>query len=159
MVSVEVLNKVDVFKGLSKEELGKIARICREHTFEEGQLCFTEGSKAEDLYILQKGKIAIEQELRYSGRRVKAAVTTLGPGRLFSWSALVEPHILTASASCEEKAEVIAIKGADLLDLFEKDNHIGYVVMKNLAAVIGSRLTRTRQRLVLELERAAPRER
>ena len=159
MVAVEVLNKVDVFKGLNNEELEKIARICREHTFEEGQLCFTEGSKAEELYILQKGKVAIETEVRYSGRRVKATVTTLGTGRLFGWSALIEPHILTASASCEEKAAVIAIKGADLLDVFEKDNHIGYVVMKNLAAIVSSRLTRTSQRLALELERAVPRER
>lgn len=159
MVSVEVLNKVDLFKGLNNEELEKIARICQEHTFEEGQLCVSEGSKAADLYILQKGKVAIELEIRYSGRRVKAAIATLGPGRIFGWSALVEPHILTASASCEEKAKVIAIKGADLLDLFQKDNHIGYVVMKNLAAVIGLRLTRTRQRLAIELERAAAGER
>jgi CRP-like cAMP-binding protein len=159
MVSVEVLNKVDLFKGLNNEELEKIARICQEHTFAEGQRCFSEGSKAVDLYILQKGKVAIELEIRYSGRRVKAAITTLGPGRLFGWSALVEPHVLTASASCEEKAEVIAIKGADLLDLFQKDSHIGYVVMKNLAAVIGLRLTRTIQRLAIELERAAAGER
>jgi CRP/FNR family cyclic AMP-dependent transcriptional regulator len=159
MVSVEVLNKVDLFKGLNNEELEKVARICREHTFEDGQLCVSEGGKAEDLYILQKGKVAIELEIRYSGRRVKAAIATLGPGRVFGWSALVEPHVLTASVSCEEKAEIIAIKGADLLDLFQKDNHIGYVVMKNLAAVIGLRLTRTRQRLAIELERAAAGER
>jgi CRP/FNR family cyclic AMP-dependent transcriptional regulator len=159
MVSVETLNKFDVFRGLNNEELRKIAMVCREHTFEQGQIVFSEGSKAEDLYILQKGKVAIEMELHPSGRRVKATVTTLGPGRLFGWSALVEPHILTASASCEEKAEAIAIKGADFLDLFEKDNHIGYVVMKNLAAIVSSRLTRTRQRLALEMERAAPHQR
>ncbi len=159
MVSVETLNKFDVFKGLNNEELEKIARICREHTFEQGQAVFSEGSKAEDLYILQKGKVAIELEIRYSGRRVKAAITTLGPGRPISWAAVVEPHILTSSATCEEKAEVIAIKGADLLDLFQKDNHIGYVVMKNLAAVISLSLTRTRQRLAIELERAAAGER
>ena len=156
MVSIQDLKGFHIFKGLEDAELEEIAELCREQVYEPESMCFTEGSKAEDLYLLREGEVEIEIELRRPWRRSKATVTTIGPDRVFGWSALVEPGILTASARCRKRAQVITIKGADLIDLFEKDSHVGYVVMKNLSAVIGSRLTRTRQRLLLEMEKTAP---
>jgi len=154
MVALQDLKKFDIFNGLDDTELDEIARLCREHVCEPYSICFTEGSKAEDVYLLREGKVEIELELRRPWRRTKSTVVTIGPGRVFGWSALVEPGIFTASARSTERAQVITIRGADLIDLFEKNNHIGYVVMKNLSAVIGSRLTRTRQRLLREMEGA-----
>jgi len=154
MISLQDLRRFDIFNGLEDGELAEIAALCREHVYEPESICFTEGIKAEDLYLLQEGQVEIKIELRRPWRHTKSTVTTIGPGRLFGWSALVEPGIFTATARCPKRSEVIAIRGADLIDLFEKNSHIGYVVMKNLSAVIGSRLTRTRQRLLLEMEGA-----
>ena len=156
MISLQDLRRFDIFNGLEDGELAEIAALCREHVYEPESICFTEGSKAEDLYLLREGQIEIKIELRRPWRHTKSTVTTIGPGRLFGWSALVEPGVFTASARCTKRAEVITVRGADLIDLFEKNSHIGYVVMKNLSAVIGSRLTRTRQRLLLEMEKTAP---
>ena len=153
MVSIQDLKGFELFNGLEDAELGEIAKLCREHVYEPESICFTEGSKAEDVYLLREGEVEIV--FRSPRRCSKAAVTIIGPGRVFGWSALVEPGILTASARCTKRARVISIRGADLIDIFEKNSHIGYVVMKNLSAVIGSRLTRTRKRLLLEMEKTA----
>lgn len=153
MVSIQDLKGFELFNGLEDAALGEIAKLCRERVCEPESIYFTEGNKAEDLYLLRQGKVEIV--FRSPRRCSKAAVTIIGPGRVFGWSALVEPGILTASARCTKRAQVITIRGADLLDIFEKNSHIGYVVMKNLSAVIGSRLTRTRQRLCLEMENTA----
>lgn len=152
MVSLQDLRRFDIFNGLEDAELEEIAKLCREHVYEPESICFTEGGKAEDLYLLREGEVEIKIELRRPWRHTKSTVATIRPGRIFGWSALVEPGILTASARCTKRAQVITIKGADLIDLFEKKNRIGYVVMRNLSAVIGSRLTRARQRLLLEME-------
>jgi len=154
MVSIQDLKGFELFNGLEDAELGEIAKLCRERVCEPESICFTEGSKAEDLYLLRAGEVEIVFQ---SPRRCsKATVTIIGPGRVFGWSALVEPGILTASARCTKRAQVILIRGADLIDIFEKNSRIGYVVMKNLSAVIASRLTRTRQALLLEMEKTAP---
>jgi len=77
-----------------------------------------------------------------------------GGGELFGWSALVEPYRYTSSAKCAEKTEEIYIKGSDLLKLFEQYPRTGYVVMRNLSAIISSRLTETRQKLSKEYAEA-----
>jgi len=154
MVSIQDLKGFELFNGLEDAKLEEIAKLCRERVCEPESIYFTEGSKAEDLYLLREGEVEIV--FRSPRRCSKATVTRIGPGRVFGWSALVEPGVLTASARCTKRAQVISIRGADLIDIFEKDSHTGYVVMKNLSAVIASRLTRTRQRLSLEMEKTAP---
>jgi CRP-like cAMP-binding protein len=80
-------------------------------------------------------------------------VYTVGKGEIFGWSALVPPHRLTASARCEGKADVMMINGKELTEFLEKDKHIGYVVMKNLSALISSRLASTTIALRHEIQK------
>lgn len=151
MVSIEVLKGFDLFGGLSDHELGNIAKVATEHVCEKGTLSFAEGGKAENLEFVRNGQVAIEFYVRRLLKHTKVAIMVLGPGRVFGWSALVEPGILTASARCVERTQIIKMKATDLIDIFEENNHIGYVVMKNLAATISSRLRRTREKLALQM--------
>ena len=82
-----------------------------------------------------------------------ATVYTVGKGEIFGWSALVPPHRLTASARCQGKADVIMINGKELMEFLEKDRRIGYVVMKNLSALISSRLASTTIALRHEIQK------
>jgi hypothetical protein len=77
----------------------------------------------------------------------------VGKGEIFGWSALVPPHRLTASARCQGKADVITINGKELLELLEKGGRSGYVVMKNLSALISSRLALTTIALRHEIQK------
>jgi CRP-like cAMP-binding protein len=43
-----------------------------------------------------------------------------------------------------ETTTVWSISAQDLLDLCERDNHLGYILMKNLSALVSSRLRRNR---------------
>jgi CRP/FNR family transcriptional regulator len=66
------------------------------------------------------------------------------PGRIFGWSSLVKQQQFTASARAMGPVRVMTIKADELNTLFERDPHIGFVVIKQLAEVIASRLHRTR---------------
>jgi CRP-like cAMP-binding protein len=153
MVSTEILKSFNLFSGLSQTELAGIAKLCRERTYEDGSGIFTIGGSAIDAYLLKSGKVDIQIEFKIYDYEIMTTVYTVGVGEIFGWSALVPPHRLTASAKCEGKADVITINGKELMEFLEKDRRIGYVVMKNLSALISSRLASTTIALRHEIQK------
>lgn len=145
------LRQANLFTGLSERELAKLSRLCRERFFEPGTTIFPAGIKADDVYILLDGQIAIEIEINLGKRRIVTCVHTVKKGEVFAWSSLVEPHVLTASARCTERARVCAINGNALMDMFEEFPFMGLKVMKNLSSVISSRLRDTMMGLQREI--------
>lgn len=148
MVSIEALRGCELFGELSDAELGEVVALCRDKSYPAGATIFTEAEMAEDIYILQQGRVALQVQLR-SMAQVSGDVTIeeVEPGHVFGWSALVKQRRLTASARCLEDVRVLAVDGQALNQLFERNAHIGFVVMKRLADVISSRLRITRERL------------
>jgi CRP-like cAMP-binding protein len=153
MVSTEILKGFSLFGGLSETELAGIAKLCRERTHENGSVIFTIGGSATDVYLLKAGKVEIQIEFKIYEQEIRATVYTVGKGEIFGWSALVPPHRLTASARCQGKADVIMINGKELMEFLEKDRRIGYVVMRNLSALISSRLASTTIALRHEIQK------
>jgi len=153
MVSPEILKGFVLFSGLSQTELAGIARLCRERTYESSPVIFTMGGSAADVYLLKTGKVDIQIEFKIYDYEIITTVYTVGKGEIFGWSALVPPHRLTGSARCEGKADVIMINGKELMEFLEKDRRIGYIVMKNLAALISSRLASTTIALRHEIQK------
>jgi len=148
MVSVEVLKGFHLFEGLDENELGQIVKLCNERSYEEGSIIFTAGilgpaSPAAEIYLLKDGDVDIQVELVVYDLEARITVYTVRKGETFAWSALVPPHKLTASARCREKSEVITMNGKELMDILEGNNHMGYVVMRNLSRVVSSRLAAT----------------
>jgi len=153
MVSPEILKSFGLFSGLSQTELVGIARLCRERTYESGSVIFTIGGSAADVYLLETGKVDIQIEFKIYDYEIMTTVYTVEKGETFGWSALVPPHRLTASARCEGKADVMMINSKELMEFLEKDRRIGYVVMKNLSALISSRLASTTIALRHEIQK------
>ncbi len=153
MVPNEILGSFSLFSGLSQTELAEIAKLCRERAYESGSLIFTIGGSATDVYLLETGKVDIQIEFKIHDYEIMSTVYTVGKGEIFGWSALVPPHRLTASARCGGKADVIMINGKEFMEFLEKDRHIGYVVMKNLSALISSRLASTTIALRHEIQK------
>lgn len=148
--AIHILSKFPIFEGLTDEELDKVADLCRQEVYEAGATVHEEGMTAEYLYLVQEGKVALEMELElrpYAPSR-RTTIEVVTEGDAFGWSALVEPHTRTLSAKCLERTKLIVLKGSDLLDLFEREPHIGYEVMTATAKLVGSRLRDTREKLI-----------
>jgi len=153
MVSTEVLKSFSLFSGLTQTELAGIAKLCQERAYKGDSVIFTIGGSATDVYLLETGKVDIQIEFKIYDYEVMTTVYKVGRGEIFGWSALVPPHRLTASARCEGKADVIMINGKELMEFLEKDKRIGYVVMKNLSAIISSRVASTTIALRHEIQK------
>ncbi|MFC1904973.1 Crp/Fnr family transcriptional regulator [Chloroflexota bacterium] len=150
MISSQILKEFKLFDGLDDSELAKIADFCHERNLRAGTICFMQGGDATEVHLCRSGKVdIIIQPYEPAGTEVK--VHTIKAGEIFGWSSLMEPRNYTSSAKCAVMGEEVYIKGPDLLNLFEKNLHMGYVVMRNLSAIISSRLREDRQRLSKEL--------
>ncbi|UCE19333.1 MAG: cyclic nucleotide-binding domain-containing protein [Gemmatimonadota bacterium] len=141
MVPVDILKKVSIFQGLEKDELASIAGLASEETYGASTRILTDGNIAEYLYILIEGEVDIQTKLKSISGPV--SVDKIEEGEMFGWSALVEPYSLTASAITVTKSKIIVLPATELRDLFDKNSHIGYIVMKEVASVISSRFRQT----------------
>jgi len=153
MSSIEILRSFTLFRGLENGALEKIIPLCQERIFQAGSVIFTSGGFANDIYLLKTGKVDIQIEFKIYDYEILTTIYTVEKGEIFGWSALVPPHRLTASARCEKDSEVITINGKRLLDLFDQEKEMGYIVLKNLSAVISSRLAATTIALRHEIQK------
>jgi CRP/FNR family cyclic AMP-dependent transcriptional regulator len=110
-------------------------------------LIFREDDSAHTLYLILDGWVDVVINTDAKGEQHEL-VTTLSPGDILGWSALVDPYVYTGSAICASPVEVIEFKGADLLGLFELDPRLCGVVMRRVCQVIANRLRSTRLQMV-----------
>ncbi len=144
--SIEALRTCELFVGLGDEELEQIAAITSVETYQAEDLICAEREVADRLFILRKGRVQLQIHLRSTLERGgEAIIEEVEAGRIFGWSSLVKQRRFTASARALEPVTVWVIDADALNTLFERNAHLGFVVMKQLAEVIASRLRHTRQ--------------
>ena len=134
------LRGVDIFTGLPDDALGMIAKLCTLRIYKAGEYPAMQGKTTDQLLIVNNGKVAVEAWIDVPRYSHTLTIATLTRGRVCAWSALVPPHVLTASIKCLENTQMIAIKDSDLQKLFVGRPQMEAVVMRNLAGVISSRL-------------------
>jgi len=143
VIPPETLQSFSFFNGLSPAELKGLSIIANEVSFQRGDCIFPENGAAHTLYLLLDGwvDIAINTGVRDDQHGL---MMTLTAGDIFGWSAVVEPHVYTASAVCASPVKAIALRGVDLRALFEVDHKLYCAIIKKICQVIASRLRATR---------------
>jgi CRP/FNR family cyclic AMP-dependent transcriptional regulator len=144
MISPERLRRQPHCAGAPDALLREVATISQERSFAADEELFVEGNRATHLMFLESGEVDVRYELR-GGKRV--VVDTLVAGDTMAWSALLEPHILTATGVARGPGVLIAIDGAKLLAICLANPAWGYLMMTNVAITLRDRLTATRVQL------------
>ncbi len=127
--------------GLERRYQRQLAGLASNKTFKAQQMIFHEGGPANELYLISKGKVAIETALLGCDA---VQVQTLGEGDVLGWSWLLPPYQWHYSARALEPTQSIALDGAALRTLCEQDHDLGYEMMRRFALVIVQRLVATR---------------
>ncbi|UCC52204.1 MAG: HAMP domain-containing histidine kinase [Anaerolineaceae bacterium] len=140
-IIAERLGRSEIFGDLCEADLLAIAEFCCEETYDEGNPVLVENEAADKLYIVERGKLALEKKIqigRHSTRR-NAIVGYVGPREIAGISTLASPHIYTTSAVCIEPTRIIIVDGEVLRDYLETHPAAGLKVMKTLAVLVSSR--------------------
>ena len=135
----QVLRQVELFEGLSDEELDQVAAICTPRELHAGELLIHQGDQGDQLYIVTEG--FVEVVLTDAQEQDKRVVVNLGPGQITGEITLLDqgPRSATVRATAEPTV-VQSIHHTDFNTLCEQNNHIGYLVMRNMAADLSFKL-------------------
>jgi CRP-like cAMP-binding protein len=101
---------------------------------------FRLGAEATSLYVIERGRISLTLPLQVQGRDEDILVEERLPGQTVGWSALIPPHRFTLKATAQLETEVLAFSRDALLAHFATHPLVAYVMMHNLASVVGQRL-------------------
>jgi CRP-like cAMP-binding protein len=150
MVSPELLRLYPFFGHLDDAQLRELAMIAEEVPFKSGEIVFREGDPAEYLYFLLEGCIDLYFTLagaEHAAPEKGIPVGEINPGEPFGISALIEPHLLTATALTAGPGRMLTIDGAALRALMQKDRRMAYQLTHQAARAAIGRLHATRVQL------------
>ncbi len=136
MVSPELLRRHSFFGGFTLAEVKELALCGQERSVSEGQVLFAEGDRADFFYFLADGEM---ETLIRAEEEGDIALSTLPAGEPLGWSALIEPHVFTASARATRACRVIAFGRPELAKLME-DAHFASIMFAKLATLVSHRL-------------------
>jgi CRP-like cAMP-binding protein len=143
MISKELLRRFPHFAGIPDKYMNDIAKISQVRSFEPGEELFREGNGANHFMLILNGEISIVYEI---GDGSKVVADTLVAGDPLAWSALLEPHTLTASGVAHKAGTLLEIEAGELRRMCEEFKDFGYTMMKEVAKTLRSRLSAMRVR-------------
>ena len=115
---VALLGKSDVFGSLTASDRDAIASRMRRMHFEPGQMIFSRGDPAREMYLVVEGKVRLSI-LTSDGRELSFAHA--GPGNIFGEIATLDGGERTASATAINRVQAMTLPQRTMLDLIE--NH------------------------------------
>lgn len=138
LMRLEVLEKVPLFAGLSRRQLGKLLVKFFEKEYEPGETIFNEGEPGKALFIILTGKVSIGRALN-EGEELLA---TLGSGGYFGELALIDDQPRFASARATEASRLLILYRSDFEGLMEGQRTLAIQVMSNLLKTLAGYVRR-----------------
>jgi CRP-like cAMP-binding protein len=128
-------------KGLSEHHRMRLATGVKPFRASVGEYLAREGEPAHAFYLIQEGHVAIGVQL---SKNDAVPIQMIGPGEIVGWSWLLPPYRWQFDARATDGVHGLSFDGAWLRELCEQDYALGYHVLKQLLAVVTSRLVASR---------------
>lgn len=136
-ISIELLKRVPLFAKLEQEELAQISLICSEIQMAPNELIIEQNTTGIEMYIIAEGST----EVFINGLSNSRSLVVLGKGQVIGEMALIDQGYRSASVRATNGSVTLyRIESKDFHELGEQNNHIGYIVMQNLAVDIAFKL-------------------
>jgi CRP/FNR family cyclic AMP-dependent transcriptional regulator len=106
MTNENILKKLYLFKDLSEDEIKIIEQAVTNESYGPGEEVFSQGARANDLFLIQSGTVKIHQ-LADSDDSVE--ITRIGAGAHFGEMSFLDGEVRSASATSLEQTDLIKI--------------------------------------------------
>ncbi len=137
MSLIDSLKKAQLFIGLAPDELARIGPLCQQRSYNNGDTILSEGETTRELFIVEQGTV----EVSLGTAEASTPLINLGTGQVFGEMTLVDRGARSATVKAVKDGTVLyVIPHQAFLQLCEEDNHIGFIVMRNLAADMSLKL-------------------
>ena len=125
-----ILGKMELFRGISERELGRLEKLARPRNYEPGQMIVEEGTSGIALFVIIKGKVRVTQKGPDGGQK---EIRTMGAGGAFGEMALFNSRPRSATITAVEPTECLAIHQFDFLDELRKSPEIAIRLLDTLS--------------------------
>ncbi len=122
--------------------------IAEELQFENRQVLFEQGRKADTLYFLLSGGIDLSYTIT---ENKEVPICDIDVGEPFGISTIIEPNILTSTARSNGESRVLRFKKDGLSRLMAEDPRLELLLLRQLAKTAIQRLNAVRTQLASNL--------
>jgi CRP-like cAMP-binding protein len=139
----EFLKRLDMFNELSDEELSSVAALCAEARYKTGDVILNIKEPADNFFLIRSGTVQIITDpdaLESKPELIDSLMVSLGQGQSFGEMGLVDQGARSATVRAGSDTEVYVIKCSDFLALCRENTHLGFLVMRNIAADLSFKL-------------------
>ena len=147
MISPELLRRYPHFTGVTEDCLKDIAMVSEKKQFSVGDDLVIEGNPATKLFLMISGEMHIIYRL---GDDSEVIADSLVSGDAFGWSALLEPHVLTASCRASKAGELIEIDAEKLRSICAENITCGYQILQEVSKILRDRLSAMRVQIAVQ---------
>ena len=130
MIDVTFLSSMDLFSGVQQELLEPIVDQSSVQSLQRGDMLFSEGDEANDLYIVLEGRVAIANR-SFDGR--DSVVALMESGDLFGEMPLFRPDGRSADARVLENSSVVVIPYVPVKSLYQEHPEMLWKIVDMLA--------------------------
>ena len=136
-VSTRLFKRVQLFNGLTDDELASVAAICTELAIAPGEQIIEQNTTGTEMYVVSAGSV----EVYIQGLDNARSLVVLGKGQVIGEMALIDQGYRSASVrSTKEGVTLYLIESGDFYKLCQENHRIGYIAMRNLAIDISFKL-------------------
>jgi hypothetical protein len=122
---VEALKRAPLFEGLSRKQLGELARVTEDVDFRAGKVLCREGQRGQEFFVIMDGEV----EVTRGGKKL----ATRGRGEFFGEIALVEDVPRTATVTATTPLRFFVLTRRSFLRLLDEQPKVERKVMRALA--------------------------
>ncbi|MBT7377018.1 MAG: cyclic nucleotide-binding domain-containing protein [Candidatus Marinimicrobia bacterium] len=142
--TILALKQVPIFDGLSNRELNSVSKIVHHREYDIDEFVFQSGTPGLGMYIILQGE-AVIKGVKADGENIEFSQLTSGD--FFGEISLISEDDRSANAVVVSPCKLVAFFRSDLLDIITCSPKLGNKILLNLATVLGSRLTSTKDLL------------
>lgn len=141
----EFLMKQPLFAGLDAETVDWIIGSSSAREYEPGQFLLRAGKPADHLFLIVRGRVAIE--VPPQGEKGAIIIQTLADGDTVGWSWMLPPYTWNLDARALEKTVAVAIDAAKLRARIEGDVALAAKMYRRFSEVMLQRIHGMRKQL------------
>ena len=138
----DVLVDHNFTRGLTHEQITKLASLCTEVKFRDDEVILVNGQHSDSFYLVVKGSACLE--LRAA--RFTVCLQAVGPGEAFGWSAWLDHQDTLFQVRAREPMQTLCLHGSDLAELSRTDPELGAELLRRTLKLVAGRVKATEER-------------
>lgn len=124
------LSQVDLFNGLSLQELDEVSRIVSDREYKKGEMIFFDGDEGVGFYIVINGRVKV---YKVSPDGKEQIMHIFGPGQPFAEVPVFEGSCYPANAEAMEKSGLFFFPKKDFIKLIHENPSLAINMLASLS--------------------------